>query len=147
MPEEGWVVEGTGLRELYLGDLARENMSGVFLDVAVYPGGRTQRAEGVYGTVTRRTLTEHHILTEGEEAEGFFGNAWDSSELVPDQSERVQCDDLCVPALGGDGFKPGRCGTPSSEPKRVRRSARLPRDTFGRRRWLGNGVWFGNRGL
>ena len=59
-------------------------MSGVFLDVAVYPGGRTQRAEGVYGTVTRRTLTEHHILTEGEEAEGFFGNAWDSSELVPD---------------------------------------------------------------
>ena len=84
MPEEGWVVEGTGLRELYLGDLARENMSGVFLDVAVYPGGRTQRAEGVYGTVTRRTLTEHHILTEGEEAEGFFGNAWDSSELVPD---------------------------------------------------------------
>ena len=34
MPEEGWVVEGTGLRELYLGDLARENMSGVFLDVA-----------------------------------------------------------------------------------------------------------------
>ena len=84
MPEEGWGVEGTGLRELYLGDLARENMSGVFLDVAVYPGGRTQRAEGVYGTVTRRTLTEHHILTEGEEAEGFFGNAWDSSELVPD---------------------------------------------------------------
>lgn len=84
MPEEGWVVEGTGLRELYLGDLARENMSGVFLDVAVYSGGRTQRAEGVYGTVTRRTLTEHHILTEGEEAEGFFGNAWDSSELVPD---------------------------------------------------------------
>ncbi|MCI5500089.1 MAG: M56 family metallopeptidase [Vescimonas coprocola] len=74
--EEGWVVECTGPRILYLGAIAEGKMyTG---DLAIYPAGYTQQAVGEYGTVTRKVMAVYTVAQDAPQDAwgslfGFFG--------------------------------------------------------------------------
>ena len=71
--EEGWVVECTGPRILYLGAIAEGGMyTG---NLSLYPAGYTQRAVGEYGAVTRKAMTIYTVAQDAPKSE------WDS--LLP----------------------------------------------------------------
>ncbi len=68
--EEGWVVECTGPRILYLGTIAEGGMyTG---NLSLYPAGYTQRAVGEYGAVTRKAMTIYTVAQDAPKSE------WDS---------------------------------------------------------------------
>lgn len=81
--ENGWVVELTDSRELYLGALAVWGMHNGDLDV--YPADAVQQAVGVYGTVTRRSMWVHTVQQETSQNAGdaLFGYSGGWLDLTP----------------------------------------------------------------